>query len=89
MQIGITVGARRAPPFEPARTLELAHGAQFGAGAFVVVELRVGIPRLVRHYQLRAEAEQGEGAVVDRCAQDTRPVLARRAVAREGNQLPS
>ena len=83
-------GGPRLLAHDHPRSLELPHGAQLRPGAFVVVELRVGVPRLVGHHQLRTEAIQGEGAVVDRGAQDTRPVLPRCAVARtKGNQLPS
>ncbi len=64
--------------------LELAHEAELDVGALVVVELRVGVPHCVGHHKLRAEAVQGEGAVVDRGAQDAGLVLAGLAARREG-----
>ena len=62
---------------------ELTHEAQLAAGALVVVELGVGRAHLVHQGDLRAEAQYGEGAVVDREAQGAGPVRTRRATERE------
>ena len=74
---------------------ELVHEADLAAGAFVVVDSpgplhprgadpRVARALLVRHHELRGEAEQGEVALEDRGGQGAGEVLAQGSVRREG-----
>ena len=65
---------------------ELAHEADFAAGAVVAIDLRVGVLFLMGEHELRTESVQREGAVVHGCTVDLGAVLARGA-AGEGEPV--